>query len=180
MIRLAQAHARLMCQETVQVRDAIVAIQLVETSLMSTCVDGMPSTLHTPFPDFPELEYRNQEQSFLERLDLMDLQSEPYKFPDAPLPSASQMDQAQVQALGNLPSSMTESRTDVPAFDLDFGLDLPESDSTVSSQSTSGSELPKITQEIPDSISTLQVPSLNVTPEPSGRFKLSQFRYQKR
>lgn len=53
LIRLSQAHARLMCQEKVLVRDAVVAVMLVEASMHTTSLVGVQSSLHEAFPEDP-------------------------------------------------------------------------------------------------------------------------------
>lgn len=41
LVRLSQAHARLMCKSVVETCDAIVAIDLIEASMQSTCLTGI-------------------------------------------------------------------------------------------------------------------------------------------
>ena len=51
IIRLSQAHAKLMMHDKVQIMDAIVAITLVECSSNRTESFGTVNILHTGFPD---------------------------------------------------------------------------------------------------------------------------------
>jgi DNA helicase MCM9 len=57
LIRLSQAHARLMCQTQVTIRDAVMAVCLMESSMMTTALLGTKSTLHTTFPQNPDQDY---------------------------------------------------------------------------------------------------------------------------
>ncbi|KAL1916554.1 uncharacterized protein VTP21DRAFT_5745 [Calcarisporiella thermophila] len=89
LIRLAQAHARLMAHHEVDIRDAVVVVGLMETSMMSSALiaSGLgddsntgwsgSSALHDGFPDDPEAEYLKLEEAVLKRLGLEDLRSEP-------------------------------------------------------------------------------------------------------
>ncbi|KAJ1558202.1 DNA helicase mcm9 [Nowakowskiella sp. JEL0078] len=73
LIRLAQAHARLMCQDEVTVRDSVVAVIMMEASMQSSALAGSTSTLHVPFPDEPDKEYLKSESEILRKLGLFDL-----------------------------------------------------------------------------------------------------------
>ncbi|EDO42446.1 predicted protein [Nematostella vectensis] len=73
LIRLAQAHARLMYREHVTVQDAVVAVTCVECSMQNTALLGCMNALHTRFPDDPEQEYKQQAKLILKRLGLTDL-----------------------------------------------------------------------------------------------------------
>ena len=57
LIRLSQAHARLMCRTYVSVRDAVMAVCLMESSMMTTALLGTKSTLHTTFPQDPDCDF---------------------------------------------------------------------------------------------------------------------------
>ncbi|KAF1323155.1 DNA replication licensing factor mcm9, partial [Globisporangium splendens] len=75
LTRLAQAHARLMCHEDVQVMDAVVAVFVMEVSKAtdncSTMLEGgLESVLHSDFADDPTAEYALQEKMVLEHLGL--------------------------------------------------------------------------------------------------------------
>ena len=67
VIRLSQAHAKLMLRKNVVVMDAVVSIMLIECSLNKTASWGDVNILHTHFPDSAEIEYRKQGdlQSFI-------------------------------------------------------------------------------------------------------------------
>lgn len=71
VIRLSQAHAKLMFREEVLVMDAVVAITLMECSLNKTASFGNVNILHTSFPENAEIEYKNQVDLILTKLGLM-------------------------------------------------------------------------------------------------------------
>ena len=73
LIRLAQAHARLMFREFVTVQDAIVAVTCVECSMQNSALLGSMNALHTRFPDEPQVEYSRQAKLVLKKLNLDDM-----------------------------------------------------------------------------------------------------------
>ena len=73
LIRLAQAHARLMFREFVTIQDAIVAVTCVECSMQNSALLGSMNALHTRFPDDPQEEYSRQAKLVLKRLNLEDM-----------------------------------------------------------------------------------------------------------
>ena len=73
LIRLAQAHARLMYREVVTTQDAVVAVTCVECSMQNTALLGAMNALHTRFPDDPAEEYTRQAQLVLGKLGLEDM-----------------------------------------------------------------------------------------------------------
>ncbi|KAI3941095.1 hypothetical protein MKW92_021790 [Papaver armeniacum] len=69
LIRLAQAHARLMFRNEVTGLDAIAAILCIESSMTtSAIVDSVGNALHSNFAEKPDQEYAKQEKLILERL----------------------------------------------------------------------------------------------------------------
>ena len=60
VIRLSQAHAKLMLRDKVVVMDAVVCITLIECSLNKSSAFGDVNILHTNFPDNGEIEYKTQ------------------------------------------------------------------------------------------------------------------------
>ncbi|XP_073222498.1 probable DNA helicase MCM9 isoform X2 [Cicer arietinum] len=69
LIRLAQAHARLMFRNEVTRLDAITAILCIESSMTtSAIVDCIGNALHSNFTDNPDQEYAKQEKLILEKL----------------------------------------------------------------------------------------------------------------
>jgi len=71
LIRLAQAHARLMFRGEVIQADAIAAVVCVESSMTTSAIlDGMGNALHSSFADNPDEEYSKQEKEVLSKLDL--------------------------------------------------------------------------------------------------------------
>ncbi|OWF35387.1 DNA helicase MCM9-like isoform X2 [Mizuhopecten yessoensis] len=73
MIRLSQAHARLMFRDTVSVQDAVLAVTLMESSMQGAALLGGVNALHTSFPEDAEEEYKLQAEMVLNRLNLHDL-----------------------------------------------------------------------------------------------------------
>ncbi|XP_052834192.1 DNA helicase MCM9-like [Octopus bimaculoides] len=69
IIRLSQAHARLMLRDVVTVQDAVVAVVLMESTMEGAALLGGVNALHAAFPDNPEEEHKiqgkNQNFSFL-------------------------------------------------------------------------------------------------------------------
>ncbi|XP_038972914.1 probable DNA helicase MCM9 isoform X2 [Phoenix dactylifera] len=73
LIRLAQAHARLMFRNVVTRLDAIAAILCIESSMTtSAIVDSVGNALHSNFADNPDQEYAKQEKTILEKLQVID------------------------------------------------------------------------------------------------------------
>ncbi|KAL5854986.1 hypothetical protein ACOSQ4_004788 [Xanthoceras sorbifolium] len=69
LIRLAQAHARLMFRNEVTRLDAITAILCIESSMTtSAIVDSVGNALHSNFTENPDQEYAKQERIILEKL----------------------------------------------------------------------------------------------------------------
>ncbi|KAK2158619.1 hypothetical protein NP493_1781g00037 [Ridgeia piscesae] len=75
LIRLSQAHSRLMCHETVTIQDAVVAVSVIESSMQGSALLGGVNALHTSFPADPDKEYKLQVDLILSRLGLQDLLS---------------------------------------------------------------------------------------------------------
>ncbi|XP_076924852.1 putative DNA helicase MCM9 [Bidens hawaiensis] len=73
LIRLAQAHARLMFRNEVTRLDAITAILCIESSMTtSAIVDSSGNALHSNFSDDPDQEYAMQEKQILAKLNSFD------------------------------------------------------------------------------------------------------------
>ncbi|KAG0210000.1 DNA helicase mcm9 [Mortierella sp. GBA30] len=76
LIRLSQAHARLMARNQVTVEDAVVIVSLIEaTAQGGAAMLGGVNPLHASFPKSAEEEYWRQEETMLSRLGLMHLAS---------------------------------------------------------------------------------------------------------
>ena len=73
MVRLSQAHARLMFRSSVTIQDALVSITVMESSMQAAALLGGVNALHTKFPDNPEDEYKRQAVLILSQLGLPDL-----------------------------------------------------------------------------------------------------------
>ncbi|KAL3814390.1 hypothetical protein ACJIZ3_015658 [Penstemon smallii] len=73
LIRLAQAHARLMFRNEVTRLDAITAVLCIESSMTtSAIVDSVGNALHSNFTENPDQEYAKQERVILEKLRCID------------------------------------------------------------------------------------------------------------
>ncbi|KAI4299117.1 hypothetical protein L6164_032607 [Bauhinia variegata] len=73
LIRLAQAHARLMFRNEVTLVDAITAILCIESSMTtSAIVDCIGNALHSNFTENPDQEYAKQERLILQKLGSID------------------------------------------------------------------------------------------------------------
>uniref|UniRef100_A0A8C3K507 DNA helicase MCM9 n=1 Tax=Calidris pygmaea TaxID=425635 RepID=A0A8C3K507_9CHAR len=73
LIRLAEAHARLMFRDTVTLEDAITVVSVMESSMQGGALLGGINALHTSFPEDAMVQYRTQCELILERLELQDL-----------------------------------------------------------------------------------------------------------
>ncbi|XP_069742949.1 DNA helicase MCM9 isoform X2 [Narcine bancroftii] len=73
LVRLAEAHARLMFRDKVTVEDAITVISVMESSMQGGALLGGVNALHTSFPVNTKEQYKIQCELLLERLGLNDL-----------------------------------------------------------------------------------------------------------
>ncbi|XP_063773296.1 DNA helicase MCM9 [Pseudophryne corroboree] len=73
LIRLAEAHARLMYRDTVTVEDAITVVSVMESSMQGGALLGGVNALHTSFPDNPQEQYQMQCELLLDRLGLQNI-----------------------------------------------------------------------------------------------------------
>ncbi|XP_023609948.1 DNA helicase MCM9 isoform X6 [Myotis lucifugus] len=76
LIRLAEAHARLMFRDTVTLEDAITVVSVMESSMQGGALLGGVNALHTSFPENPLEQYQRQCELILEKLELHNLLSE--------------------------------------------------------------------------------------------------------
>ncbi|XP_008581458.1 PREDICTED: DNA helicase MCM9 [Galeopterus variegatus] len=76
LIRLAEAHARLMFRDTVTLEDAITVVSVMESSMQGGALLGGVNALHTSFPENPQEQYQRQCELILEKLELQSLLSE--------------------------------------------------------------------------------------------------------
>eukprot|EP01137_Pigoraptor_chileana_P005575 Opistho-2@48836 len=89
LVRLAQAHARLMHRGTVMIADATIAVALTEASMQGSALLGVTGNpLHAPFPDNPDEEHRALQENILRRLRLDFPPEEPSDGRDATPPPA--------------------------------------------------------------------------------------------
>ncbi|XP_054714507.1 DNA helicase MCM9-like [Uloborus diversus] len=70
LLRLAEGHARLMFRDEVLIIDAVMAIILMESSMLGFSVFEELSPLHTTFPIDPDTEYEDRAKTILELLKL--------------------------------------------------------------------------------------------------------------
>uniref|UniRef100_A0A8C8RFG8 DNA helicase MCM9 n=1 Tax=Pelusios castaneus TaxID=367368 RepID=A0A8C8RFG8_9SAUR len=73
LVRLAEAHARLMFRDTITLEDAITVVSVMESSMQGGALLGGINALHTSFPENPMEQYRMQCELILERLELQNL-----------------------------------------------------------------------------------------------------------
>ncbi|KAM6185837.1 DNA helicase MCM9 isoform 1-T1 [Rhynchocyon petersi] len=76
LIRLAEAHARLMFRDTVTLEDAITVVSVMESSMQGGALLGGVNALHTSFPENPLEQYQMQCELILEKLELRSLLNE--------------------------------------------------------------------------------------------------------
>ncbi|XP_040206251.1 DNA helicase MCM9 isoform X2 [Rana temporaria] len=76
LIRLAEAHARLMYRDVVTIEDAITVVSVMESSMQGGALLGGVNALHTSFPDNPQEQYQVQCELLLERLGLQNIMRE--------------------------------------------------------------------------------------------------------
>ncbi|KAM4041981.1 DNA helicase MCM9 isoform 1-T2 [Anomaloglossus baeobatrachus] len=76
LIRLAEAHARLMYRDTVTVEDAITVVSVMESSMQGGALLGGVNALHTAFPENPLEQYQMQCELLLDRLGLHNILQE--------------------------------------------------------------------------------------------------------
>ncbi|XP_047588896.1 DNA helicase MCM9 isoform X2 [Lutra lutra] len=76
LIRLAEAHARLMFRDAVTLEDAVTAVSVMESSMQGGALLGGVNALHTAFPENPLKQYQRQCELILEKLELRSLLSE--------------------------------------------------------------------------------------------------------
>jgi DNA helicase MCM9 len=74
LVRLAQAHARLMFRTAVTEQDAIMAVLTVDTSMHTSTILNIESVLHSTFPDDPDAEYEEHRWTVLKALGLLDVE----------------------------------------------------------------------------------------------------------
>ncbi|XP_034965068.1 DNA helicase MCM9 [Zootoca vivipara] len=79
LIRLAEAHARLMFRDTVTVEDAVTVVSVMESSMQGGALLGGANALHTSFPENPLEQYRMQCKLILEKLELQDILREEFQ-----------------------------------------------------------------------------------------------------
>ncbi|XP_069462714.1 DNA helicase MCM9 isoform X2 [Ambystoma mexicanum] len=76
LIRLAEAHARLMFRSIVTVEDAVTVVSVMESSMQGGALLGGVNALHTSFPEHPTEQYRMQCELLLEKLGLQKVLNE--------------------------------------------------------------------------------------------------------
>ncbi|KAH9639377.1 hypothetical protein HF086_002066 [Spodoptera exigua] len=73
LVRLSQAHCRLMYRTTILPMDAVVAISLVDLSMQDCTLDDTADALHSTIPKYPDFEYLCTAKKLLTRLNLNDI-----------------------------------------------------------------------------------------------------------
>jgi DNA helicase MCM9 len=77
LVRISQAHARLMLSAEVTVADAVTAVMIVESSMTTSALMRLDSVLHSNFSHFPDAEYAEVEERVLGQLGLRELATAP-------------------------------------------------------------------------------------------------------
>ncbi|QDZ24994.1 minichromosome maintenance protein [Chloropicon primus] len=72
LVRLSQAHARLMAREQVRLQDAVAAICLMEASMKNSLILGVQNVTQSLAPRDPDEESRKMEQMLLASLGILD------------------------------------------------------------------------------------------------------------
>ncbi len=73
LVRLAQAHARLMNRSTAILQDAIASVMCLEMSVTSCSLLGMRNAMHSDFPEDPDNDFRVKQRILLDKLGLVGL-----------------------------------------------------------------------------------------------------------
>ena len=76
LVRLSQAHAKLMCHRLVEKMDAVMAIIVMESSFQSQSVCGLKLDVFESFPSDPDKEFKEKYELVLQNLGLNSLCSE--------------------------------------------------------------------------------------------------------
>nr|DBA26615.1 TPA: hypothetical protein GDO54_010856 [Pyxicephalus adspersus] len=113
LIRLAEAHARLMYRDVVTIEDAITVVSVMESSMQGGALLGGVNALHTSFPDNPREQYQMQCELLLERLGLQNILREELQR----LERQQYLDMSQLQQGGNNTTATTAgSVTDITPY----------------------------------------------------------------
>ncbi|CAG9579760.1 unnamed protein product [Danaus chrysippus] len=76
LIRLSQAHCRLMYRTTILPVDAITAVSLIDLSMQDCTLDKTVDALHSTFQKYPDFEYLCTAKQLLTRLNLYEIWKE--------------------------------------------------------------------------------------------------------
>ncbi|RVE53563.1 hypothetical protein evm_001704 [Chilo suppressalis] len=76
LVRLSQAHCRLMYRTTILPMDAITAVSLVDLSMQDCTLDDTVDALHSTFQKHPDYEYLCTAKKLLTRLNLYEIWQE--------------------------------------------------------------------------------------------------------
>ncbi|XP_075410735.1 DNA helicase MCM9 isoform X1 [Tenrec ecaudatus] len=106
LIRLAEAHARLMFRDTVTLEDAVTAVSVMESSMQGGALLGGVNALHTAFPENPLEQYQRQCELILEKLELQNLLSEELRRLERLQNPSGPQSQPQPQEVGTPPASL--------------------------------------------------------------------------
>lgn len=73
LVRLSQAHCRLMYRTTILPMDAIIAVSLVDLSMQDCTLDDTVDALHSTFQKYPDYDYLCTAKKLLTRLNLYEI-----------------------------------------------------------------------------------------------------------
>ncbi|XP_006988695.2 DNA helicase MCM9 isoform X1 [Peromyscus maniculatus bairdii] len=114
LIRLAEAHARLMFRNTVTLEDAITVVSVMESSMQGGALLGGVNALHTSFPENAQAQYRRQCELILEKLELQSLLSEELRRLERLQNESAHQSQPQSAEVEADPGSSRDDPTDNP------------------------------------------------------------------
>ncbi|XP_022123387.2 DNA helicase MCM9 [Pieris rapae] len=80
LVRLSQAHCRLMYRTTILPVDAIVAVSLVDLSMQDCTLSDTANALHSTFQKYPDYEYLHMAKKLLAQLNLDEIWREELLF----------------------------------------------------------------------------------------------------
>ncbi|XP_015356222.1 DNA helicase MCM9 [Marmota marmota marmota] len=116
LIRLAEAHARLMFRDIVTLEDAITVVSVMESSMQGGALLGGVNALHTSFPENPQAQYQRQCELILEKLELQSLLNEELERLERLRNESACQSQPRVMETETVPGSSGNDTREEPKF----------------------------------------------------------------